>query len=82
VAFHKDTNPAAARQIAADIDLRCALAFGRAALQAVSTLSPTARGAAVAALEEEAVSAIMDGGPEAAAVAAILDEVSQRLHAV
>jgi hypothetical protein len=81
VAFHRDTNSAAARQIAADIDLRCALAFGRAALHAVSALSPTARVAALAALEEEAVSAIMDGGPEAAAVAAMLDEASQRLKA-
>jgi hypothetical protein len=79
VAYNSETTRQAASQIAADIDLRCAMAFARAALQTVSGLSAEAKAAALAALEDEIHSAAMDDGQDAAAVAAVLEEARQRL---
>jgi hypothetical protein len=79
VPFSTKTNSAAANEIAADIDLRCATAFARAALQAVCSLSDRGRASALAALDDEAHALTMDPGPETAAVAAVLHEARQRL---
>lgn len=79
--FNSRNTPPAASQIAADIDLRCAMAFARAALQTICGLSPEAKAKALAALDEEAHSAAMDGGDDSAAVAAVLEEARQRLAA-
>jgi hypothetical protein len=81
VAFNSDSTTPGASQIASDIDLRCAMAFARAALQTVCGLSAEAKAAALSALDVEAHSAAMDGGPDAEAVAAVLNEARQRLAA-
>lgn len=81
MAFNSQTTPPAASQIASDIDLRCAMAFARAALQAICGLSPEAKAAALAALDDEVQAAVMDGGADAEAVAAVLEEARQRLAA-
>ena len=61
------------------IDLRSSLAFGRAALKGVATLSPQAKQAVLTALDEEASAVELDDSPGSAAVAAVISEQRRRL---
>ena len=81
VAFKTNELDSAAGQVAADIDVRCSLAFARAALKAVCALSPEAREAALLALDEEAHAVSFDNGAGTPAVAALINEARQRLAA-
>ncbi|MCI3180040.1 hypothetical protein C5708_07205 [Caulobacter sp. CCUG 60055] len=62
-----------------DIDVRCALGFGRATLAALAAMSQETRAAIDTALAEEAALVAIDDLRGSAAVAAILEETRVRL---
>ena len=66
---------------AVGIDLRSSLAFGRAALKGVCSISPEAKAAVRAALEEEAAAVQIDDVPGSEAVSAVLVETRRWLQA-
>ena len=66
---------------AVGIDLRSSLAFGRAALKGVCSISPEAKAAVLAALEEEAAAVQIDDVPGSEAVSAVLVETRRWLQA-
>ncbi len=68
-----------ARIDALDIDVSCALAFGRATLHALAAMSAEARGAIDRCLEDEAAIVREEGVNASAAVAAILTEARQAI---
>jgi hypothetical protein len=67
---------------AVGIDVRSSLAFGRAALKGVCSLSPEAKAAVLAALDEEASAVEIDDIPGADAVTAVLVETRRWLETI
>ena len=61
------------------IDLRTSLAFSRAALKGVCTVSPQAKAAVLAALDEETLAVELDDSTGSSAVAAVIGETRRRL---
>ena len=61
------------------VDLRCALALARVALQTLADLNPEAASAVDDALSHEIEAARGDSGPDALAVIAILSDVRAHL---
>ena len=70
-----------ARIDALNIDVNCALAFGRATLQALAALSPEARGAIDRCLTDEAAVVRVEEVDASAAIAAVLTEARQSIVA-
>ena len=66
---------------AVGIDVRSSLAFGRAALKGVCSVSPEAKAAVLAALDEEAAAVKIDDVPGSEAVGAMLVETRRWLEA-
>lgn len=70
-----------ARLDALDIDVSCALAFGRATLQALAAMSAEARHAIDSCLADEAAIVRVEGANASSAIAAILTEARQSIVA-
>jgi uncharacterized coiled-coil protein SlyX len=70
-----------ARIDALDIDVGCALAFGRATLQALAAMSAEARRAIDRSLAEEAAIVRVEDVSASAAIAAVLTEARQAIVA-
>lgn len=70
-----------ARLDALDIDVGCALAFGRATLQALAAMSSEARHAIDRSLAEEAAIVRVEGAEASNAIAAMLTEARQAIVA-
>jgi hypothetical protein len=66
---------------AVGIDVRSSLAFGRAALKGVCSISPEAKAAVLAALDEEAAAVKIDDVEGSDAVSAVLVETRRWLEA-
>lgn len=66
---------------AVGIDVRSSLAFGRAALRGVCSVSPQAKAAVLAALDEEAAAVKIDDVEGSDAVSAVLVETRRWLEA-
>ena len=66
---------------AVGIDVRSSLAFGRAALKGVCSVSPQAKAAVLAALDEEAAAVQIDDVEGSEAVSAVLVETRRWLEA-
>ena len=70
-----------AQDIALDIDVRCALAFGRAALRALAVISPETYAELDNCLKEEAAAAELQATASASAVCSILEQMRVELSA-
>lgn len=70
-----------ARIEALDIDVSCALSFGRAALQALAAMSADARRAIDLCLSDEAALVRLEDAPASSAIAAVLTEARQSIVA-
>jgi hypothetical protein len=65
---------------ALEVDLRCALAFGRSALRALTLMSDEAGGQIDVALDEEIATICMDSPPGEEAMLIILAEMREHLR--
>lgn len=70
-----------ARLDALDVDVTCALAFGRATMQALAAMSAEARHAIDRSLSDEAAMVRVEGTSAGAAIAAVLTEARQSIVA-
>ena len=69
-----------AQDAALDIDVRCALAFGRAALRALAVISEEAYAELDLGLKEEAAAAELQATASSAAVSSILEQTRAELR--